>query len=252
MKTSGASESCKATITVSEGELLKIASKIEQNKSEDNAFRKQLDKYFNKTMASSEVISVCSTPNILKVLGSEARKVVLNQNELKNAISDIQAHNKDHTEAHKIERNEIYKLSEAIRSPFLVLKGNPNNPNSVVLLTELINSKGENVFVPISLDRQNGKISKVASMYGKKNLNDYLQRHSDDILAINTKKENFLADTGVQFPKSISETVVLFDDSIAYFTGNVKGFSEKSLENTAVNEGVDDGEDENDDYEPEM
>ncbi len=211
-----------------ESEILRSADKIRQNESENTVFKKQLDRYFDGQMPSHEVINVCSTPNILKLLDSKAKKVVLSQSDLENATTDSKTGLGHHTEGHQIEKDEIYKLSEAIRNPIVVLKGNERNKNSVVMVTELMNNRGENVFVPISLDRENGKISKIATLYGKKNLANYLEVNKGDILAVNTKKADMLADTEVQFLQSINEAVIRFDNSIAYSTQNVKYPTEKS------------------------
>lgn len=196
--------------------------KIRQNKNEDNLYKSQLNKFFNNKMPTHEVINVCSTPNILKILNSSAKKVVLSQNDLENAVSDADSGKRNHREGHGIARSELYQLPDAIRKPILLLKGNIRNSNSVVLLTEMLNKKGENIFVPIALDRQKGKISNISTLYGKKNIPHYISGHLSDILAINIKKADVFANIGVQFPKSIHDTVVCFDDSIAYTTVNVK------------------------------
>lgn len=202
-----------------------FTQKINQNLSENNVFMKQLDKYFAGTMSPHEVINVCRTPNILKLLHSTAKKVVLNQKDLRNAVSSPINHNTSHTEGHQIEISEIYKLSDAIRNPILVLKGNDKNKNSVVLITDLKNTINQNVFVPISLDRQNGKINNISTLYGKKNIAKYLSLHTTDIIAINIEKAGMLADTEVQFFQSIYDTVARYDGSIAYSTQNVEGFN---------------------------
>ncbi len=196
--------------------------KMEQNESENNVYKKQLDKYFGGTMPSHEVINVCSTPNVLKLLGSTAKKVVLNQKDLENAVAESKSGSKSHTEGHDISKEEIYKLSEALRNPIMILKGNKRNQNSVVLITDLTNKDGEKVFVPIALDRQNGKISNISSLYGKKNLSKYISEHLSDILAVNKEKAGMLADTRDQYSQSIYDTVTRYDDSIAYTTANVK------------------------------
>ncbi len=202
-------------------------NRISRNKSEDDLFKKQLDKYFGGTILSHEVITVCGTPNILKLQNSTAKKIILSQRDLANAVSDAESV-RHHTEGHNIDQEEIYNLSQALRSPIMVLKGKNRNVNSVVLVTELINKEGENVFVPISLDRQNGKVSSIASLYGKKNLSDFLKRNIENILAINIEKAYLLADTENQYLQSISETVVRFDNSIAYTLDNVK-YPEKEI-----------------------
>lgn len=204
-----------------EENILKMASKIRHNESEDHVFQMQLDKFFGGEMPVHEVINVCGTPNILKILDSQAAKVVINQSDLHNAVAGIGEYNKRHTEGHDIPKEQIYRLSDAIRKPILVLKGSNDNANSVVLLTDLTNASGENVIVPISLDRQNGRINRIATLYGKHNLSNYLELHTADILAVNIKKADMLADLGVQFSQSIRDTVIRFDNSIAYSLDNV-------------------------------
>lgn len=212
----------KSTITVDENDILKMSAKIQQNKSENAVFRKQLDKYFSGAMPSHEVINVCSTPNVLKLLNSTAKKVVLNQKDLENAVSSGKSGSTAHTEGHNILKEELYKLSDEIRNPIIILKGNERNKNSVVLITDMVNKNGENVFVPIALDRQNGKISNISTLYGKKNLSKYISEHMSDILSLNIEKTGMLADTGVQFSQSIYDTVTCYGNSIAYSTQNVK------------------------------
>ncbi|MCM1270128.1 MAG: hypothetical protein NC247_05815 [Ruminococcus flavefaciens] len=212
----------KSTITVDENDILKMSAKIQQNKSENAVFRKQLDKYFSGAMPSHEVINVCSTPNVLKLLNSTAKKVVLNQKDLENAVSADKSGNTGHTEGHNISKEELYKLSDEIRNPIMILKGNERNKNSVVLITDMVNKNGENVFVPIALDRQNGKISNISTLYGKNNLSKYIAEHKSEILSLNIEKTGMLADTGVQFSQSIYDTVTCYGNSIAYSTQNVK------------------------------
>lgn len=211
----------KFTISANEGDVQRMSAKIQRNMSENNVFSKQLDKYFDGKMPANEVINVCSTPNILKLLGSTAKKVVINQSDLNNSISQGKQ-SSTHTEGHDISKEEIYKLSEAIRSPIMVLSGNKKNSNSVVMITELESKDKNKVFVPISLDRQNGKISRISTLYGKKNLATFLETHKQNILAVNKEKAYLLADTENQYLQSINETVVRFDNTIAYSMENVK------------------------------
>ncbi len=212
----------KSTLSADENDILKMSAKIQQNESENKVYQKQLDKFFRGEMPTNEVINVCSTPNILKLLNSTARKVVLNQSELVNSLSDKNNGHKNHSGGHEIDKVEMYKLSEAIRNPILVLTGNAKNQNSVLLITDMVNKNNENVFVPISLDRQNGKISNISTLYGKKNLSHYLSEHLSKIIAINTKKADMLADKENQYFQSINDTVIRFDNSIAYTMKNVK------------------------------
>lgn len=213
---------------------------LAKNKNENFVFKQQLDKYFSNKMLIHEVINVCSTPNILKVLKSNARKLVLRQKDLANALSNNKVDVKGHTEGHEILKSEIYKLSEAVRNPILVLRGKKRNENSVVLLTEMVDKKGENVFVPIALDRQGNKISNITTLYGKKNLADYLERNKKDILALNEKNAEILfKKIGFEIPKDMA--VISYDDSIVYTTANVKygkdklhNYIQKAIDNNLI------------------
>lgn len=106
----------------------------------------------------------------------------------------------------------------------MVLSG---KANSVIFLTDMKDKDNYYVFIPLALDRQKGKVSSISTLYGKKNLESYLKAHLSDILAINIKKANLTANTGAQYSKSISGSVVCFDDRIAYTTAYVNYPEEK-------------------------
>ena len=225
----------KSTLTVDESDILAMSEKIRQNQEEDRAFAEQLDSFLQEKMPAYERFHLGDTPNILKIIGSQASELVVNQNEIKNAMADKSEGLRSHSEGHEISVENIMRLTEKIRNPILVLRGNAKNPNSVVLLTELQDKQGHKVIAPISLNRENGHVDRIASLYGKENIEHYLQIHCDEILAVNTEKADQLyKDIGFQLPTL--NTVICFDNSIAYSTANVKRVSEKSLEITRETE----------------
>ena len=225
-----------------------IKSKLEY---EDRNFSKQLDRFIRGTLPSSKLIDVCDTPNILKIVGSTAPKVILKQSDLKNAIGKKDSRN--HSEIHNISTSVLRKIPKEIRNPIMVLQGRKNNTDSVVLVTELQSEEKKNIILPISLNRNNGKINKLITIYDKNDIIQYLNIHKNEILAINIKKADNLfsskglqlsellsdtvirntanasfGDKGLQSPKSISDTIIYYDDSIAYSLKNVKYPEEKS------------------------
>ena len=203
--------------------------KNQQNESENKVYQAQLNKFLNNLMSTHEVINVCSTPNILKIIGSNAKKIVLSQSDLKNAMSlsgNSEKTSRKHTEGHNIDISELKKLPDCLRNPIMVLKG---KADSVIILTDMKDRDNHFVFVPLALDRQKGKVSNISTLYGKKNLENYLATHLSDILAINIKKANLTANIGDQYSKSISGSVVCFDDSIAYTTANVNYPKENTM-----------------------
>lgn len=212
----------------------KEIQKIRQNESENKVYQSQLNKFIINLLPTHEVINVCSTPNILKIIGSNARKIVLSQSDLKNAMSlsdNSEKTSRKHTEGHNINIDELKKLPDCLRNPIMVLKG---KADSVIVLTDMKDNDNQYVFVPIALDRQKGKVNNISTLYGKKNLENYLATHLSDILAINIKKANLTVNIGDQYSKSISGSVVCFDDSIAYTTVNVNYPKENSMEENRI------------------
>lgn len=216
-------------VSEEEQKILEKAEKIKQNQIEDIRYQMQLKKYIAGEMDTNERLTLGSNPNILKVLNSTAKTVVIKQSDIKNALADQEIKSKRHTGGHQILPDELYKLSKEIREPIMVLCGSKDNPNSVVMITELKDAVGKNVVVPIALDRQNGKVSRITTLYGKDNIKNYLVKNQKKIMAVNTKKaEQLYKDIGFQSPKS---TTICFDSSIAYTTENVTYNYEKVLEN---------------------
>ncbi|MCH5199712.1 MAG: hypothetical protein J1F60_02040 [Oscillospiraceae bacterium] len=180
-------------------------------------------------MANYEVIKIGSTPNILKVFKSFAKDIVIKQTDLKNALSEYSEKVKGHTSGHNISIDTLNSISEEMRNPIMVLQGSKSNPNSVVLLTNLKDTKNDYILLTVSMNRQNGKVNNLTSIYGKKNLSNFLTVNQSRILAVNTEKaEQLYRDIGIQYSKL--NTVICYDNSITYSLASVKYPDEKKLE----------------------
>ena len=211
-----------------EEKILEMAAKIEQNKEEDSKYVEQVKRYLDGKMPAYERFCLGSNPNVLKLLGSQAESVVLNQSDVKNALADNANRTSKHSEGHEIPSENLYQLSKEIRNPIMILNGSKNT-QSIVMLTELKNKENLNIVLSIALDRQNGKVNKITSLYGKNNVSNYVSIHQKDIVALNIEKtEKLYRDIGYQLPKL--DTVFCFDNSIAYTTENVTKIYEKYLE----------------------
>ena len=108
---------------------------------EDNKFSENIDKFLKNELKSQEVITVCKTPNIFKILGSNAEKLIITQNVLRNSLSDESIKNKGHTSGHNLTVDLIKNLSKQLRNPILICKGSSKNKRAFVLITELKNKK---------------------------------------------------------------------------------------------------------------
>lgn len=221
----------KEKIMPSPQEIEKMYEKIQQNKREDEHFSAQVDKFIKGKMKNYETLSLGNTPNVLYLVGANADELTIKQNVLKNSMLDESQRANRHFSGHNIPAEIIKKLPEHLRNPILILEG--QHPNTVVAVTELKNMDDKSIIVPIALDLKgvNGIVNKVTTIYGKDNINKYLTNHQNQILAYNREKTDKLhKDIGLQLPKL--NTVICFDNSIAYSTSNVKIPDKKIAEKT--------------------
>lgn len=214
-------ESEKSTITVDENDILQMSAKIQQNHLDDVHFAEQVDKFVEGKTKIYETLSLGATPNVLYLVGANANELTIKQNVLKNSLLDDSLKLNGHFSGHNIPVETIKKLPDQLRNPILILQG--HYPNTVVAVTELKNKDNNRIIVPIALDLKSvdNIVNKVSSIYGKDNINKYISHHQDQILAYNKEKTDRLhKDIGLQLPKL--NTVICFDNSIAYTTKNVK------------------------------
>lgn len=219
-------ENEKSTITVDEDDLIAFAKKIERNNSEDKNFAVKIDDYLSGKLPPNEVLRIGTTPNCIRATGAKAIPLVITQSVLANSMENIEASKTasiKHSEQHDIQVDVIKSLPKLMRNPIMIIKG--KLPDTIVLLSEAKNKEGQNIVVPMILDvkGQNGRVNRVTTIHGKKNLENYLNKviESSSIMAINkTKADKLFSDIGIQSPKST--TIICFDNSISYSMHNVK------------------------------
>ncbi len=219
-------ENEKSTITVDENDLIAFAKKIERNNSEDKNFVVKIDDYLSGKLPPNEVLRIGTTPNCIRATGAKAIPLVITQSVLANSMENIEASKTasiKHSEQHDIQVDVIKSLPKLMRNPIMIIKG--KLPDTIVLLSEAKNKEGQNIVVPMILDvkGQNGRVNRVTTIHGKKNLENYLNKviASSSIMAINkTKADKLFSDIGIQSPKST--TIICFDNSISYSMHNVK------------------------------
>lgn len=213
--------------------------KQERNLKEDAQFAQKIDDFISLKLPANEVIKVGTTPYCLRVVGAGVMPLMLSQSVLSNSMgikSKLSGRIKlRHTEPHDISAVTMKSLPHALRTPICICKG--NQPDTLVVVTDLIDDDNHNIVVPIKLDVKGlkGYINRIESIYGRKNLAAYLNKalETNCILALNAKKAdkcfpNFSTNIGRQLSKF--ETLICFTDSIAYSDENVKTVKEFFLE----------------------
>ncbi len=208
--------------------------KVERNQTEDENFAAKLSDYLQGNLPIHEVIRVGTTPNCLRIIGADAIPVTMKQSVLENSLSSGKPR-KEHTEGHDIPPEIMKKLPSALRNPIFVCNG--SKPNTLAVITDVTDQDGNYLLVSLKLNAAGRRsvVNNITSIYGKKNIADYIQRElsNENILAMNIEKaEKLSADIGVQFPKWTD--ILCFDDSITYSTENVKRLSEISSTETGL------------------
>lgn len=220
-----------------------------KNRLESLIFAQEVDRFLSGEMKIHETISLGTTPNVLKILGSQSESVIISQSVIRNSMNDESIHMHGHSSGHNIPADTIKKISDAIRNPIAVMRG--NRADTVVAITQLKNQDDKNIFVPIALDKvgNNMQVNSITSVFGKDNIERYLIGHQNNYLAVNIEKASeLLADIERQLSQSASATcsannishsegnvntpnlealtlpedVIYYDDSIAYTISSVR------------------------------
>lgn len=209
-----------------EQQIVEMYQKIQQNAAEDTAFSEKLDSLIAGSLPVHEVVTVGRTPNVLKLVGSEADNLMVNQGVLRNCMNSEDVVVSRHTSGHNLPLDLMKEIPKAIRNPIMICRGAENNPSSVVVVTELKNNEEQNVIVPIAIDVQKGGsiINNILSAYGKENIQAIINR---GILAVNEEKASELG-WNIEAVSSQFALIPCFDNSIAYSMANVKYPDENS------------------------
>ncbi|MBP1537256.1 MAG: hypothetical protein ILA17_05255 [Ruminococcus sp.] len=191
-----------------------------KNRLESLIFAQEVDRFLNGEMKIHETITLGSTPNVLKILGSQSESVIISQSVIRNSMNDESIHMHGHSSGHNIPADTIKEISDAIRNPIAVMRG--NRADTVVAITQLKNQDDKNIFVPIALDKvgNNMQVNSITSVFGKDNIERYLIGHQNNYLAVNIEKASeLLADIERQLSQSASATCSA--NNISHSEGNV-------------------------------
>lgn len=190
-------------------QIKQMYKKLEQNEQERKQFEENLNKLINgdKKLASSPIL-IGKTPESLIVCGADKK-------------SDL-----------TIKKKVIDKCMR------------PELHNSLIVLTEIKDSKDRNIVVAVDLEQEENfrTVNSIRSLYGRDNLADFIDKNmrAGKIIAANEEKaDKLLHSIGKSYPKENS--IISFDDSIAYTTANVKYPSnaitaEKQAESSKIQE----------------
>lgn len=213
-------------------EILKSASKIQKNLEEDKAFSENLTKFLDENQEHINApITIGATPNSLALAGADEKlPVIINPETIIKCMG-----NPDQIyHGHNLYKEIMEQLPSELRNPSLILKG--SNKGSLVAVTELKDKENREIIVSVELESKKGRqeVNRITSAYGRNNFAAYLDRQineQNNLIAYNKEKaDKMFQSLGLQLPPE--ETLISFDNSIAYTTANVKYPEKNILEST--------------------
>lgn len=210
------SESQKALLDGMEGrteaeEAGKISYSLMKEAVEKNnrPFAEQFADYKAGRFKRGDLFYLNDTSEYLQAAGMKKEPIVMMQA----VVEKAQRKSTIDTHGHSLSDNVLLKLPEMLDKPVLLLKSG-TVPNAAVIVTSTADSDGNPVVVALHLSRSNGFdiVTRVASLYGRKNSRDFLaeQMLRGNLLGYSKKEANrLLHRIGLQLPER--NTAVDFD-----------------------------------------
>lgn len=154
-----------------------------------------------------ESIYVSPTPGVLIAMGMSQRGIYMNKRHAMSVISPRD----DSKHHHGLTQDDLSRLPELLAAPAIVTEGlnGSTNPESIVMILPYVNNESEPLMAII---RPNEKVSyeletvdanRLASIYGKRNANNFLQSaiEQEKLLYVDKEKTEELAtQTRLQLP----------------------------------------------------
>lgn len=179
---------------------------VEKN---NRPFAEQFADYKAGRFKRGDLFYLNDTSEYLQAAGMKKEPIVMMQA----VVEKAQRKSTIDTHGHSLSDNVLLKLPEMLDKPVLLLKSG-TVPNAAVIVTSTADSDGNPVVVALHLSRSNGFdiVTRVASLYGRKNSRDFLaeQMLRGNLLGYSKKEANrLLHRIGLQLPER--NTAVDFD-----------------------------------------
>jgi hypothetical protein len=165
------------------------------------SLKEQLAAYKNSEMQRDQVFYIGRTPNVMQAIGANVNDIIMTQRTLQKITREATLSKT----GHKLTYDMIERALLQISNPVMILESDTVS-NSIVIVTEVRDSQGRSIIVPIYLNTtQDYKIvDKVTSIYGKDNELDFFteQIMRGNLLYYNNKKAaRLLRSGGLQLPR---------------------------------------------------
>ena len=236
---------------VKNGDILPTAETDIRNKDNKNTrkkskfngqseYMKQIYDVMTGEMPSHKTVEVMKTPEILKEYGASDLMITINQKNIRkiayptNYLGLKQGHN--------LGFYALEQLPQQLANPVAILKSY-TQPNSMVIITEMVDADNRPVIVPIHLDKT-GKIgisNEIASAYGRSGYTQFINQSRKDGMVLYENKNKGLASlpaNGLQLSEVEATTDPIFNiyNSAAGFQTGFIGIENSTLPNNIISD----------------
>ena len=227
-----------ATVDKSVRRSAEITATLVQNDSMKKTFAEQVDDVLNGVHNPKLDIYIAQTPDVLVGLNFASKPLLMRNSKIKEILEK-------HPE---MSIDLIKKIPDIIKDPILILKSKTHPKESVVIISDIITSKGE-IIIPIWVNQEGNyidvelgevidKTNFVASAYGRdlKTLLEYANENNGFLYENPNKKgvRKLLARSGLQLstPLKISSSEISIPQSAEKSTDSAKKVSESARKST--------------------
>lgn len=183
---------------------------------------KQSGKNFIAKLRSDDVnkgehIILSQQPALLKELGYGEAAITITKGL---ALNTMKEEGKG-KHAHGLTEKILEQLPLAINEPLMVFE---SYQNRIVIVTEVTDNNGNNIFVPVQLNKEvttRETVNSITSIYGKKNFEKFYQKEKGNLVYVNTKKSLATTPEWLQLPKGIVEQSSFIESSISKLKSSV-------------------------------
>lgn len=168
-----------------------------------DTYLEQIKKYYNRKLSSHELISLGTTPEIMRKFGAPDLPLVMQQRTLTKCIRKPTGSRS----AHELTRNIIETLPEQINNPIFLVQDRERN--SIALISDAKDKAGHSILIAIRMNEKQKamQVNEIKSIYGKTNLKEYLYKHIDlkQLNVIDNEKAGMLSRVlGLQLPTALT------------------------------------------------
>ena len=186
-------------------------------KAQKDAIAEQLFRVANGEMRPDEYVKLGETPTYMAKYGDVNNPLVMAQDTV-NKIAYPEGYMNG---SHNLGYEPIADIQNQLNNPVVAMESK-TQPNSGVIMTDMLDENGFPVIAPIHMDRDTsmGKANVVASMYGKENAGSLINESNVDFQN-KERTADVLSGNGLQLSDLKAQSDPIFNSRIGQDTNNV-------------------------------